>query len=120
MFTRYSKIYYGKPKFRFSKINFVKQKETKMVIKGVFISYWEEGTIETHAELDLETGHLQVHFSDGGAHYKTLIKEEFVSSGGHTYYVCPNCHEYVTKFELQVGSNDILGEVEICRGTCEN
>lgn len=91
-----------------------------MVIKGFFISYWEEGTIETPAELDLETGHLQVHFSDGGVHYQHLIKEVFVSSGGETYMVCPDCHEYVTKFELCLGSNDILGEEEYCRGSCEN
>jgi len=120
MFTRYSKIYYDKkPKFKFSKINFINTKEKKMTIKGVFISYWEEGTIETPAELHLETSHLQVHFSDGGVHYKNLIEEKFVS-GGRTYSVCPNCHEYITKFELVKGSNDILGEEEFCRGSCEN
>jgi len=90
-----------------------------MVIKGVFISYWEEGTIETPAELDLETGHLQVHFSDGGVHYQNLIEEKFVS-GGRTYGVCPDCHEYITLFDTRLGSNDLLEEYEICRGTCEN
>lgn len=91
-----------------------------MVIKGFFISYWEEGTIETPAELDLKTGHLQVHFSDSGVQYQNLIKEEFLSSGGEAYRVCPDCHEYITQFDTRLGSNDILEEYEFCRGSCEN
>jgi hypothetical protein len=92
-----------------------------MVINGFFTSIWEEGTIETPATLDLETGFLDVTFSNQGSEYENLNKEEFVSIGGKVYNICPNCHQYVTKLEMHddnVGNG--LSEVEVCRGTCEN
>jgi hypothetical protein len=88
-----------------------------MKIAGYFTSIWEEGNIETPAILDLETGSLDVDFSEDCVEYEHLIREEFVSMGGEVYTVCPDCHSYITKNVLNSVDEEIV-DVRVCKGNC--
>lgn len=66
------------------------------ILKGSFISVWEEGTVQTEGTLNLDTGEVtckSVNTPDLGC----LQREYFEDKDGNEYEVCKECHEYILK-----------------------
>lgn len=92
-----------------------------MILKGKFVSIWENGTVSTNCTLNTETGELNsdtVDVSDLGC----LLSETFEDSSGNEYPVCSECHTFITKVVVeddQCGNG--LSEVSVCSNPdCES
>lgn len=83
------------------------------MIKGIFISEWDNGLIQTPAELNELTGEVTTESVDvdGMEH---LIGEFFDDNNGHVKDICPICHEYILKTEMVEGVGKQLHEVQKC------
>ena len=92
-----------------------------MILEGTFQSIWEEGLIKTPAKLNLENGEITANFSDEGSEYEHLICEKFVDNEENEYPVCPNCHNYILKTEINPDPfGNEWSEILVCVGDCEN
>lgn len=85
------------------------------MIKGKFISVWDEGIVTTNATLDPQTGHIDAESVEVGD-LGNLIEELFEDENGDEYNVCPECHEYILKCVMEDNphNNTVLDEVERC------
>jgi hypothetical protein len=66
------------------------------IIKGQFVSMWEEGAVHTHCELNEDTGELfpdTVEVGDLGS----LEKEFFQTPNGNETPVCSTCHGFILR-----------------------
>ena len=66
------------------------------ILKGSFISVWEEGTVQTEGTLNTETGEVTakaIYSPD----YGSLEREYFQDQKGNEYEICTTCHEYILK-----------------------
>lgn len=85
-----------------------------MIIKGSFISVWEQGTIQTEGTLNTDTGEVtcnSVESEDLGC----LEREYFEDKAGKEYEVCTECHEYILKTIMKPDPVGIgLSEEQIC------
>lgn len=86
------------------------------IIKGTFISIWEEGMLETPATLDLNTGEV-ITCSVNTQGLEHLVEELFEDENGDEHEVCPECHEYIMHTYMEPGIGHNLDEVKRCRNT---
>ena len=103
------------------------------VIKGSFVSVWEEGTIQTQATLDTHTGEvtaktvdtndlgcLEREYFEGRLRRKSLGK---LPDPDDTleYEVCTVCHEYILTTKMVPGVGKTLVETKVCSNPdCES
>jgi hypothetical protein len=89
-------------------------------MKGTFVSIWDNGSIQTPAELDEKTGEISTESvdADGMEH---LMEEWFEDEEGEEIEVCPICHEYALKTVVKEGIGKTLYEDKVCcNPDCEN
>ena len=89
---------------------------SKIFIKGTFVSNWDDGKVVTPCELNLKTGELFTKSATVG-NLGTLKSEKFYVDGdedGDEYDVCPDCHEYILRSEMNPGSGHDLDEEPVC------
>lgn len=91
------------------------------ILKGTFVSLWDEGTISTPAELDTETGEVTTESVDVN-NFEHLNEEWFEDKeDGEEYEVCTVCHEFILKTIMDEGIGKSLIERQICSDPdCEN
>jgi len=84
-------------------------------IKGYFISRWDDGSqIQTIATLNPATGEVRARYSSA-CPSGSLVGETFeVEGSGESFEICPDCHEYIMKTEMQEGVGKQLEEVLVC------
>lgn len=71
-------------------------KKKKNIVKGYLISFFEDCTIKSKADLYLDTGKIIAPCISNTV--GCLLSESFVSlDGSSTYIICPQCHQYITK-----------------------
>jgi hypothetical protein len=83
------------------------------ILKGSFVSVWEEGTVQTEGTLDTKDGSItckSVESDDLGC----LEREYFEDQDGDTYEVCTECHEYILKTAMNPGMGHDLNEEQEC------
>lgn len=81
------------------------------IIKGKFVSEWDYGIVVTSASLDTETGEVTtepVEAEDG------VLEREYFEDQDTEYEVCPICHEYIMKTEMNEGVGKHLHEEKVC------
>ena len=90
------------------------------IIKGKYVSVWDDGEVVSSCTLDTDTGELSpevVDAPDMGA----LKREYFEDEQGNEYQVCPTCHEYVTTTVVTDRADLSYGETEVCSNPdCES
>ncbi len=86
------------------------------IIKGQFVSVWDDGSVTSYAELNLDTGEvINIETLDGAEIHGCLLREYFEDQDGNTYDVCTTCHEYTLKASMvpdQTGKG--LHEEKVC------
>ena len=85
-------------------------------IVGTFVSNWERGKVVTPCYLDTITGELFPKTANVG-NFGTLESEKFYVDGnedGDEYDICPDCHEYILKTEMNPGIGHNLNEEKVC------
>jgi len=84
-------------------------------IEGIFVSNWDGGKVVTPCYLDLITGELFSKTTNVGD-LGTLESEKFYAGDedGDEYDVCPDCHEYILKSEMNPGIGHDLNEEPVC------
>lgn len=92
------------------------------IIKGQFVSVWDEGSVSTYAELDTKSGELlNVQMVDGNTDMGTLEREYFEDKEGNEYEVCITCHGFILKAEMNEGVGKQLIEDTACPNpNCES
>ena len=89
--------------------------------KGTFTSVWDGIEITTPAELDLETGEINILETVNADGLEILDEEFFTDEDGKNYNVCPECHEFITKTFMVEGTGKTLHEITGCSNPdCEN
>ena len=88
------------------------------IIKGKFTSVWNCGStsITTYAELDDETGSLDVNSVEVDDGLYNFDEEYFEDEEGNRYDVCLDCHEFIMRekcFEGEGNGIDYDGQ-KIC------
>ena len=66
------------------------------MLKGFFVSVWEEGTVTTSCDLDEDTGELFPEAADVGD-LGSLEKEFFQTPDGNEIPVCSTCHGFILR-----------------------
>jgi len=66
------------------------------ILKGSFISVWNDGTIQTEGTLDTKDGSITCDSVDT-QDYGILEREFFEDKDGNEYEVCMTCHSYILK-----------------------
>jgi hypothetical protein len=64
------------------------------ILKGSFISVWNDGTVQTEGTLDTKDGSIHCKSVDT-PDYGSLEREFFEDKDGNEYEVCMTCHEYI-------------------------
>jgi hypothetical protein len=84
------------------------------ILKGSFVSVWEQGIVQTEGTLNTDTGEVTCN-SVESENLGSLEREYFEDKDGNEYEVCPTCHEYILKTTIdpdQVGKG--LSETKVC------
>ena len=90
------------------------------MVKGHFVSVWEEGHVVTPCELDEDTGELFPDTVDVGD-LGSLEKEFFQTPDEEEYPVCPTCHGFILKTVMNPGiGHDLNEEKECSNPACES
>jgi len=89
-------------------------KWNKMIVKGTFVSVWDNGTLSTPATLDTETGEVTTESVDANG-LEHLMEEWFEDEEGEEYDICPECHEYILHTCMEDGIGHNLDEVKRCK-----
>ena len=85
------------------------------ILKGQFVSVWEQGSVSTYAELDTEKGEVIEIQIANTKDMGFLEREYFQDRAGIEYEVCTECHSYILKTEMNpdnVGKG--LHEDKVC------
>lgn len=87
-----------------------------MILKGTFISVWDNGSVRTPSTLDTETGEVTTNSVDVNDDLGTLMEEVFEDEeDGEEYDICPECHEYILHTCMEPGIVHNLDEVKRCK-----
>jgi len=90
------------------------------MLKGHFISVWEEGHVVTPCFLAEDSGELFPEAVDVGD-LGSLEKEFFQTPDGNEIPVCPTCHEFILKNVMNPGVGHTLNEEDECSNPeCES
>lgn len=90
-------------------------------IKGTFTSVWEEGVVNTHCELDPDTGELFPESVDVGD-LGSLEREFFQASDDEDETpVCSVCHGFILKAVMNPqGRHNLVEGLECSDPDCES
>jgi len=83
------------------------------ILKGSFISVWNDGTVQTEGTLDTKDGEVTCKSVDT-PDYGSLEREFFEDKDGNEYEVCTTCHSYIMKSEMNPGIGHDLNEEQVC------
>lgn len=90
------------------------------ILKGSFISVWEEGTVQTEGTLDLKDGEVTCRTTKS-KNLGSLEREYFEDKDGNEYEVCTICHSYILKGVMNPGMyHDLIEEQECSNPDCES
>jgi len=95
------------------------------ILKGTFTSLWDGNeSITTYAELDTETGSLEINSVDvSDMDLEFLDEEYFKDEENNLYEVCPDCHEFIMRekcIEGEGNGNDYDGQKICSNPYCES
>ena len=96
-----------------------------MMQKGTLTTVWDCGSAQfsTRAELNTETGEVVSLESIEGDALEGLgsLDEEYFTSQGKRYDICPDCHSYIVKTTMEPDSvGNGLHEEKKCMGGCND
>jgi hypothetical protein len=86
----------------------------KTILKGSFISVWEQGSVQTEGTLNTDSGEVTCSSVESGD-LGSLEREYFEDKDGNEFPVCTDCHEFILTSKItpdQVGKG--LSESLVC------